>query len=125
MAQETWLGWKLDRSDRADLLARFPPRYAETVADHITFGRADGAPPLPDTDRARIVGRADDNAGVEAMVVELAGTTDRPTGGTYHITWSLADGREAHESNDVIAAQGWEPVEGAPELRIEKARWPS
>ena len=125
MARETWLGLKLDRADRETLLARFPPRYAETVADHITFGRADDAPPLPGTDRARIVGRADDGAGVEAMVVELAGTTDRPTGGTYHITWSLSDGREAHESNDVIAARGWEPVEGTPELRIEAAHWPS
>lgn len=123
--EETWLGWKLDRADRSALLDRFPPRYGETVADHITFGRAEGAPPVPETDRARIVGRADDGTGVEAMVVEVAGTCDRPTGGTYHITWSLAEGREAHESNDVIAAQGWEPIEDGPELRIEEARWPS
>ena len=124
MARETWLGWKLDRSDRADLLAHFPPRYERTVADHITFGRANGAPPMPEADKAVILSRADDGAGVEAMVVEVGGTSERLTGGTYHITWSLARGREARESNDVIAEYGWEPVEGAPELRIEMARWP-
>lgn len=123
--EQTWLGWKLDRADRAALLARFPPRYGETVADHITFGPVDGAPPVPEADRATIVGRADDGAGVEAMVVEVAGTTDRPTGGTYHVTWSLAPDRDARESNDAIAAHGWEPVDDRPELRIEQARWPS
>lgn len=123
MAQESWLGWKLDSADRETLLARFPPRYRNTDADHITFGRADRAPPLPASDRATIVGRADDGAGVEAMVVEVAGTTERPTGGTYHVTWSLAEGRDARESNDVIADRGWEPVEHA-QMRIERARWP-
>lgn len=123
MAREVWLGWKLDRSDRADLLARFPPRYERTVADHVTFGRANGAPPMPETDKAVIIGRANDGAGVEAMVVEVAGTSERPTGGTYHITWSLARGREARESNDAIAEHGWELVEGAPVLRIKAARW--
>jgi hypothetical protein len=43
--------------------------------------------------------------------VELNGTTARPDGGTYHITWSLAPGRDARESNDVIAAKGWTPYE--------------
>ncbi len=124
MAQQTWLGWKLDRSDRAALLARFPPRYEEAVADHITFGPTDGAPPMPEADHATIVGRADDGSGVEAMVVAIAGTTERPTGGTYHITWSLAENREARESNQVIAEHGWKPLEEAPELRIEPARWP-
>ena len=28
------------------------------------------------------------------MVVELDGTTDRPDGSTYHITWSLGPGRK-------------------------------
>ncbi|RXZ66612.1 hypothetical protein ETX26_00575 [Pelagerythrobacter rhizovicinus] len=124
MGQETWLGWKLDRADRAALLARFPPRYREAVADHVTFGLAEGSPPMPIAARAAIVGRADDGQGVEAMVVRIAGTTERPTGGTYHITWSLAEGREARESNDVIAAHGWQPMDGAPEVRIESARWP-
>ncbi|HEX4739245.1 MAG TPA: hypothetical protein VH331_16975 [Allosphingosinicella sp.] len=100
-------GWKLDRDQRAELLQQFPPRYANVVADHVTLqSKASANAPLPDEDLGEIVGRADDGKGVEAMVVRIAGTTDRPDGSTYHITWSLADGRRAKESNDVIAAHG-------------------
>ena len=119
-----WLGWRLDPAGRAALLARFPPRYANAVADHVTHGRADRAPPLPAAPAARIVGHADDGAGVEALVVEIAGDSARWDGSTYHITWSLGPGREAKESNDVIARRGWTPVAGRPEVRLEPAEWP-
>jgi hypothetical protein len=119
----TYLGWRIDRRDRDELLARFPPRYAHAIADHITFGKKDGAPPMPDADRVILVGRADDGRGVEAMVVEVAGTTARPTGGTYHITWSLAAGRHARESNDVIAGHTWQPLGEGAQARIERADW--
>ena len=44
-----------------------------------------------------------------AMVVTIDGTTDRPDGSTFHITWSLdkSKGREARESNDVLKERGW------------------
>lgn len=118
------LGWKLDARERAELLARFPPTYAETVADHVTFGRKPEAPPLPQADHAVVVGRADDGSGVEALVVEVGGTTSRWDGGIYHVTWSLSPGREAKESNDVIAERGWQPVEGRPSVRLTPAEWP-
>ena len=124
MTKAPILGWSIDRADRAALLERIPPRYAETVADHVTHGRVDEAPPMPRVERAAVIGRADDGAGVEALVVELAGGSDRWDGSTYHVTWSLAPGREAKESNDVIAAHGWEPVEDRPELRLTAATWP-
>jgi hypothetical protein len=41
------------------------------------------------------------------MIVSIDGTTDRPDGSTYHITWSLEDGRRARESNDVLAREPW------------------
>jgi hypothetical protein len=41
------------------------------------------------------------------MVVRIGGTTDRPDGSTYHVTWSLEPGRQAKESNEVIRTQGW------------------
>ena len=118
-------GWKLDPAQRAELLAQFPPHYAEPVADHVTLdsGVAEDAP-LPAPADAAIVGRADDGAGVEAMVVRLNGTTDRPDGSTFHITWSLAEGREAKESNAVIAACGWTAFELPMPLRLIPARWP-
>lgn len=121
---EPILGWKLNPADRAALLARFPPRYANTVGDHITHGRKAEAPPMPEAESATVIGRADDKAGVEALVVELDGSSERWDGSTYHITWSLSDGREAKESNEVIAERGWEPVEGAPTVGIEAAEWP-
>ena len=62
--------------------------------------------------------------GVEALVVELGGSTDRWDGSTYHITWSLADGREAKESNAVIAQRGWTPIADGPDVRLEADGWP-
>jgi hypothetical protein len=101
------IGWKVDRDERDKLLERFPPHYEEAVADHVTLETNAEAKPLPPDAEARIVGRADDGKGVEAMVVALDGSTDRPDGSTFHITWSLAPGRRARESNDVIRDRGW------------------
>jgi len=119
------IGWKLDSAQRAELLQQFPPRYAQVVADHVTL-EAGGDPgaPLPPPAPATIVGRADDGKGVEAMVVRLGGTIDRPDGSTYHITWSLEPGREARESNDVIAASGWTEFALPMPVSLIPARWP-
>ena len=121
---ETVIGWKLDRGDRETLLERFPPRYRNVDADHVTLrtGASDDAP-LAQENRAEIIGRSDDGRGVEAMVVRVAGTTERPDGGTYHITWSLEDGRQARESNDVIAEQGWVDLDEAVPIGLQASRW--
>lgn len=122
------IGWSLDRQVRRALLDRFPPAYADAVADHVTLrahvGADEDRPPLV---TCRIVGRADDGEGVEAMVVEIDGTTDRPGGGTYHITWSLdrVGGRRANESNDVIRMLGWTPFSSPIDVLVAPARFPS
>jgi hypothetical protein len=113
------IGWKLDNNERGKLLASFAPVYANVVADHVTLAAgvaADARPPQDTT--GEIVGRADDGAGVEAMVVSIAGTTDRPDGSTYHITWSLAEGRKAVESNEIIARLGWKPLPETIPIRL-------
>lgn len=120
---ETIVGWKIERREREALLQRFPPRYANVVADHVTFGRVP-LRELPPHERAELIGRADDGSGVEAMVVALGGSHERPTEGTYHITWSLGPGREAIESNDVIAAHGWQPLGETANVALEAASWP-
>lgn len=114
-----FVGWSLDRAQREELLRRFPPRYAEAVADHVTLKFGDAAARLPTETAGEIVGVADDGAGVQAMVVRIGGTTDRPDGSTYHITWSLEPGRKAKESNDVIAARGWTAIEPAVPVKLE------
>jgi hypothetical protein len=118
------IGWKLDPDQRAELLLQFPPKYRNAIADHVTLrSKAARNAVLPDETQGEIVGRADDGAGVEAMVVRINGTTDRPDGSTYHITWSLADGRRAKESNDVIAALGWAPFDLPMPVALAPARF--
>jgi hypothetical protein len=116
------VGWKLDARQREELLAKFPARYTRAVADHVTLkANVAASTPRPDTVRARIVGEADDGEGVQAMVVAIDGATERPGGGTFHITWSLAEGRKAKESNDVIAAGGWRRFDEAIDVKLEPA----
>ena len=119
----TVIGWKVDRAERDALLERFPPRYPRAVADHVTLETEAERKPLPPEVQAMIVGRADDGDGVEAMVVTIDGVTDRPDGSTFHITWSLAEGRRARESNDVLKDRGWAPLEAAVPVTVTPARF--
>jgi len=121
----TVTGWKLPEVERELLLRSFPPKYENVVADHVTL-RVGATPetPLPHQPASsRVVGRADDGKSLECLVVELDGTTDRPDGSTYHITWSLGPGRRARESNDVLRDQGWDHIEAPIPVELEPARF--
>jgi hypothetical protein len=119
------IGWKLDRDQRKELLQQFPPRYRNIDADHVTLRtKAARDAPLPEETQGEIVGRADDGKGVEAMVVRIGGTADRPDGSVYHITWSLELGREAQESNDVLAGRDWMALDLPLPVKLRPARWP-
>lgn len=116
-------GWKLDAAEREQLLGRFVLRYADVIADHVTLRL--GSAPLPKETRGKIVGEVDDGRGVQALIVSIAGTTDRPGGSAFHITWSIdrAKGRRPVESNHVIAQQGWAPLEAPVPLKLLPARF--
>lgn len=124
MDQTGWVvGWKLDPDQRRELLMQFPPAYAQIVADHVTLASRVGADAsLPSATTGEIVGRADDGSGVDALVVEIEGTAERPGGGTYHITWSLGEGRTARESNDVLAG-GWARLDLPMPVLLVPACW--
>ncbi|MFL6858388.1 MAG: hypothetical protein ACJ8EB_10850 [Allosphingosinicella sp.] len=123
-AGDAVIGWKLDRGQRRELLQQFPPHYGDVVADHVTLrGKASADAPLPGETQGEIVGRGDDGRGVEALVVAIGGTTDRPDGSTYHITWSLAPGRKAKESNDVLAGGRWQRFDLAMPVQLVPARF--
>lgn len=96
-----YTGYLLTEKTRNTLLAQFPPKYAKVVAHHITekFGvPSDAVPPaMPKT--VKVVGYIDSGDGVEGLLVEVNGSIARPDGSKYHITWSLADGRKAVETN--------------------------
>jgi len=120
------LGWTLTEESRAQLLKAFPPRYPDIIADHITLASgADQHAPRPTGDSGEVIGRADDGEGVEALVVRIAGTSNRPDGGTYHITWSLdaARGRTAKQSNDVIREHGWTALPEPAPIHLKPASW--
>ena len=116
-------GWKLDRAERDALLARFPPRWPDADADHVTL--RSGATDVPPDATAEIVGHRDDGVGLEAMVVRLNGGTDRPDGSTFHITWSLdkAAGRRPVESNRVLRELGWTALDEAVPITLTGACW--
>lgn len=118
------IGWKLDRGQRAELLERFPPRYPDPDADHVTLCVSEERRPLPGPVDAKIVGHADDSRGLECLVVAIDGSTDRPDGSTFHITWSLdkGKGRKPRESNDLLREQGWDPLDDAIPVGLEPAR---
>jgi hypothetical protein len=117
-------GWKVPKDERGRLLERFPPQYANVIADHVTLRvGANASTPLPRQVEAQVVGRTDDESSLEALVVELDGTTERPDGSTYHITWSLGPGRKARESNDVLRDRGWEPLPAPIPIELEPARF--
>ena len=120
-------GWKLDRDDRAKLFEQFAPEWPNVIADHVTLdakARSDQA--LPPECRAEVVGSVSHGAGLQALVVAIDGSTDRPDGSTFHITWSLdrARGRKAVQSNDVIAERGWDRLDKPVPIRVTPARWP-
>ena len=116
------VGWSIAADAREALLVRFPARYARVVADHVTLrAKVASDTPLPDAVTAQIVGVADDDLGVQALVIAIHNETTRPDGGTWHITWSLEEGREARESNDVLAVEGWTAVEFPVEVALAPA----
>jgi hypothetical protein len=114
------VGRLLHPDDRDRLLAEFPPAYRRVVAQSIALEGADPPDfPLPTETESFVVGVADDGAGVQALVVEIGGTTRRPDGSAYHITWSLARGRRAAESSDVIRERGWTATPERCRIRLE------
>jgi hypothetical protein len=119
------IGWKLDSDQRAELLRQFPPRFETVVADHVTLqARVARDAPLPRETMGVIVGRADDGDGVEALVVAIGGSTARPDGSTYHVTWSLGVDRRAVESNDLLASGRWSTFDLPMPILLHPARFP-
>ena len=117
------IGWLLAEDDREKLLQQIPPKFEKTLAHHVTLKSEAERDPLPNDVKAEVVGRTDDESGVEAMIVAIDGTTGRPDGSTYHITWSLGDGRRARESNDVIRERGWQKLDQPIPVRLQPGRF--
>ena len=125
MAAMRVAGWLLHPEDRDGLMAVFPPAYPRVVARHVAL--EGGEPPdfpLPGEAEGFVVGVADDGAGVQALVVEIGGTTRRPDGSTYHTAWSLGARRRAVESSGVIRGRGWTATPMRHRVRLEPETFP-
>lgn len=110
-----YVGWLIPEDERDRLLTLFKPRYPDVIAHHITlkFGVPEGYP-IPEETHGIIIGIAhNDDMGVEALVVEINGTSERSDGSTYHITWSLDPdlGAKPVMSNTLLKNQGFVPVD--------------
>jgi hypothetical protein len=110
--KQGYVGWLLPVVERDKLLEIFPAAYPMLIAHHCTlqYGVKEDFP-LPTETWGEVMGESVDDAGVQALVVRIGGTVRRPSGGIFHITWSLRKGRRAAESNNVIATHGWLPCD--------------
>lgn len=88
------------------LLQRFIPKYPKIIAHHITVEHGipnDSAP--PETASLKVVGYADSGDGIEALVVSVDGTYDRPDGNIYHITWSLDPTKYSPKDSNILLSR--------------------
>jgi len=100
-----YTAYVLTDESRKLLIEKFPPKYSNVVAHHVTVnGSAKKDAELPEPAEVRVIGEADTGDGLQALVVSVDGTTRRPDGATYHITWSLEPDRyKPVDSNALIA----------------------
>ncbi len=108
LLNEMYIAYVLDLKSKNSLAKKFPPKYPDFIGHHVTLfpGVKSDAQRPPAAKSVKVVGYADDGEGLEALVVEVNGTTQRPDGGTYHITWSLdrSLGRKPVQSNELVKA---------------------
>lgn len=115
-----YAAYQIDESSRAELLRRFPPKYSDAVAHHITHKyaatKAD-VPPQPQ--EVNVVGYHDSGA-MEVLVVQVDGRRFQEAGNDggenfYHITLSLdrAQGVSPRNSNDALQKIAAEQGEAA------------
>jgi hypothetical protein len=86
-----YTAYLLSEKSRKTLYFLFPPKYPEFIGHHITeeFGVPEGTEPPEQPKLVEVVGYIDNGDGVEGFLVEVNGNTQRPSGGKYHITWSI------------------------------------
>ena len=123
-SEAPYVGWALPAAERERLLELLPPQYPDVYANHVTLHHGDDSSQLNAPPAAgRIVGYADDQAGVQVVVVAVDGTVERPDGGIFHITWSIdrSRGRRQRHSNDVLRS-GWRWLPEPLAIELEPIR---
>lgn len=104
-----YAAYVLDDLSREKLLRRFPPKYPETVAHHVTHKYGATAADVPPAPGKITVAGYHDSGAIEVLTVLVDGCSFQATPGErryYHITHSIdrAQGVAPKNSNDVLAA---------------------
>jgi len=96
-----------DEATRELLAEKFPPKYSKFIGHHVTveFGVPADAEP-PEDAEVKVLGIKDSGDGLEALVVSVGGETQRPDGGTYHITWSLEPDKYSPKDSNALMQDG-------------------
>jgi hypothetical protein len=105
--------FEVSAESRSQLAQVFPPKFKEFIGHHITYRFGVNSDlPLPEATSFRVIGYACDPSGLEALVVEIDGTTVRPDGKIFHITWSLDRdaGFKPVNSNNLLSGDAYELV---------------
>jgi len=121
---EMYTAYVLTDDTRNKLAAKYPPKYSRFVGHHVTI--AFGVPAdteVPEEAVVRVLGIKDSGDGLEALVVSVNGSTERPDGGTYHITWSLEPDKYSPKDSNALMNNGKKytlslpiPLETVPQL---------
>ncbi|RLC97486.1 MAG: hypothetical protein DRI46_12980 [Chloroflexi bacterium] len=104
-----YTGYEIEAGSRQKLATLFPPKYPNFMGHHITeaFGVKDGSVP-EQPQHVLVVAHIDNGEDVEGFVVSIDGSSDRPDGDTYHLTWSLDRSNGAkpvHTNNHIESAK--------------------
>ena len=114
-------GWKLSKDSQDMLMLKFPPKFPDVFAHHITymFGKNSEVP--NDSDDIKVVGVCETDT-IQCLIIKIDGTTVRPDSGTYHITWSIdkSKGAKPVDSNNAIKTNGFQSVADTPIKCIAK-----
>ena len=117
--------YMLSEESRATLAEAYPPQFEKFVGHHVTynFGASD-TDDLPPAGEYYVVGyayekeRRINGSGIEALVVSIDGTVNRPDGKVYHITWSHGSSYAAKDSNRIVQA-GWKRIDEPVQIYME------
>jgi hypothetical protein len=110
------------------LVRKFPPRFSQIHAEHITsrygVGYCEQLPDVPQ--EIEVVGYFCDDS-LECVSVTVGGVLGRSDGNLYHITLSTEPHRRPEESNELIARAAPKPCCGlflsaVPVFRLIKSR---
>ena len=99
-------GYEIDKDSRDKLAVLYPPKYRNFLGHHITeeFGVAADSEPPEQPKNVKVIGVIDNDVNVQGFLVSIDGNMNRPSGGKYHITWSIdrSKGAKPFHTNNYV-----------------------